>query len=181
MGLLYAFADSLFLEEALTTSPSSVILPPDFLNQLFRFHKLSDAYLVLTYTSIFAVKFSFLFFFRVLVRRMHKMIVYWWIVVAVTTVAWAVCVISIFLPCTYFDERSSQSDSVHQFLILIDVIEWLIGHYAVSCGQKSELPKTIGFAALAIILDMITDILSMFLSFLPLCMTDFMRNSLTSL
>lgn len=100
------FADSLFLDEALVTRPSSAIIPPDFENQLFRFHKISDAYLVLTYTSIFAVKFSFLFFFRVLVRRVHKMVVYWWIVVAVTAVAWIVCVICIFLPCLYFDERS---------------------------------------------------------------------------
>lgn len=106
LGLLYMFADSLFLDEALVTRPSLAIIPPDFENQLFRFHKISDAYLVLTYTSIFAVKFSFLFFFRVLVRRVHKMVVYWWIVVAVTAVAWIVCSISIFLPCLYFDERS---------------------------------------------------------------------------
>lgn len=102
------FADNLFFYEALATGRPSTIIPPDFENQLFRFHKISDAYLVLTYTSIFAVKFSFLFFFRVLVRRVHKMVVYWWIVVAVTAVAWIVCVISIFLSCLYFDERLSK-------------------------------------------------------------------------
>ncbi|MCJ1468504.1 hypothetical protein MMC07_007133 [Pseudocyphellaria aurata] len=80
VGLLYAFAEGLYLDEALITRPSAAVFPPDFMHLLFQFHKLSDAYLVLTYTSIFAVKFSFLFFFRVLVRRMHKMIVYWWTV-----------------------------------------------------------------------------------------------------
>lgn len=94
------------MDEALLTRPASTILPSDLFDQLFRFHKLSDAYLVLTYTSIFAVKFSFLFFFRVLVRRVHKMVVYWWIVIAITTVGWIVCVIGIFLPCLYFDNRS---------------------------------------------------------------------------
>ncbi|MCJ1462858.1 hypothetical protein MMC07_001461 [Pseudocyphellaria aurata] len=57
MGLLYASADGVFLDEALITNPSAVVLPPDYLNQLFRLLKLDDAYIKLTFTSIFAVKF----------------------------------------------------------------------------------------------------------------------------
>ncbi|MCJ1470002.1 hypothetical protein MMC07_008647 [Pseudocyphellaria aurata] len=135
VGLLYAFADNLFLNEALVTRPSAVILPPDYTNQRILFQKQSDACLVLTYTSIFAVKFSFLFFFKLIVRRIHSMIVYWWIVVAVTTIAWVVCVIKIFLPCMDFDETS------------------------MSCNQKSDIPKNTGLSAMVDILDMITDIL----------------------
>ncbi|MCJ1470459.1 hypothetical protein MMC07_009104 [Pseudocyphellaria aurata] len=136
VGLLYAFADNLFLYEALVTRPSAVVLSPDSINQQILLRKQSDACLALTYTSIFAVKFSFLFFFKVLVRRMHRMIVYWWIVVAVTTIAWIVCVmIKIFLPCMDFDK------------------------ILMSCNQKSDIPTNTGLSAMVDILDMITDIL----------------------
>lgn len=176
VGIQYSFVDNLFLEEALITRPSSTMLPPDIFYQLIRFHKLSVAFLVLTNTSIFAVKFSFLFFFRVLVRRVHKMAVYWWIVVAVTILAWILSVMSFFLPCLYFDKRARKFLS--RSSILSYVIRRLI-HYAVSCGVKSDPPKTIAYAALSTILDILTDILSSFMIFfLPVSQT-FDTNQLT--
>ncbi|MCJ1464989.1 hypothetical protein MMC07_003604 [Pseudocyphellaria aurata] len=136
VGLLYACADSLFLNEALITRPSTVVLPPDYLNRLSRSHKLDYAYIILTFTSIFAVKFSFLFFFRILVRRIHKMSVYWWVAVTVTTVAWVFCVLEPFIFCPYFDERLDSCKS-----------------------DKSDASKEIGFAVMVTILDIMTDVL----------------------
>lgn len=122
VGLLYTFVDGLFLEEALLTRPSSTIVPPDLDDQLIRFHLLSSVYLVLTYTTIFSVKFSFLFFFRILVCRIHKMVIYWWIVIAVTSVAWIWCAISIFVPCYHVDSRS------RKFLLHFSTLHSILNH-----------------------------------------------------
>lgn len=164
-GLLFAFVNATYLDEALLTHSDVAEIPQDFLHQLLQFHALSDAYLVLTYTSIFAVKASFLFLFRVLVRRVHKMVVFWWIALATTTVAWMVCVIAQFLPCLYFDVRASK-------LILGALISNVaLKCYAAACGANAQFPKTVGISAMSIILDMITDIMSSFSSFRAACHT----------
>ncbi|MCJ1469806.1 hypothetical protein MMC07_008448 [Pseudocyphellaria aurata] len=136
VGLLYAFADQLFFDEARALG-WTVAVPPDYSEKRNRSQKLSDAFIILTFTSIFAVKFSFLFFFRILIRRMHKMVVYWWTVVAVTTVAWIVCVLENFVLCPYeyYEQKST------------------------ACGQTSSLSTILGLYALVTILDIMTDIL----------------------
>ena len=97
----------MYLVEALITNSATLVLPSDFLNQAFRFQKLNDAYLVLTYNTIFAVKFSFLFFFRMLINRVRQMKIYWWLVAAATGVVWAYGVIGFFITCPYFDDIRS--------------------------------------------------------------------------
>ena len=107
MGLLVDFSKVVYFMEAVITNSLETELPPDFLSILFRYHKTSVTYFVLAHTTIFAVKFSYLFFFHILVRRVRKMMIYWWTVLAILVVAWAVTIsVSIFLPCPYFDIRS---------------------------------------------------------------------------
>ena len=97
---------SMYLVEALITDSQSLDLPADFVAQSLLFQKLSDAFLVMTYNVIFAVKFSFLFFFRGLIRRVKTMGVYWWIVAGLTAAVWAFGAIGVFASCPYFDLRS---------------------------------------------------------------------------
>lgn len=107
MALLVDLSKPLYLDEALSTSFPETELPPNYIKLLMRFHKVADVYLALTCTAIFSVKFSFLFFFRILVQRVQKMNVYWWTVTGVMVVAWVVTmIVAIFLPCPYFDLRS---------------------------------------------------------------------------
>jgi hypothetical protein len=104
MALLFPFTPSMYLVEALVTDSANLDIPSDFLYQSFQFQKLSDAYLVLTYNTIFAVKFSFLFFFRILTSRVRQMRIYWWVVAATTGVVWVYGVVAIFIICPYFDD-----------------------------------------------------------------------------
>lgn len=108
MGLLVEFSDDLYLDEALKTNHLPMILPSNYLTRMFRFQKTQDAYFVLLYTTISCVKLSFLFFFRILVQRVRKMIIYWWTVLFIMIVAYIPCiVVGIFLPCPHFDTASS--------------------------------------------------------------------------
>lgn len=60
--------------------------------------KISDAYFALTFTTLFFVKLSFLLFFRILIRRVHKMTIYWWTVLAITMIAWPVSIVAAAAP-----------------------------------------------------------------------------------
>lgn len=75
---------------------------------LFKYLKLSDTYYVMTWTTIFAVKFSFLFFFRVLIRRVHAVTLYWQIVSVVTVLVWVYCIAGAFIICPYFDAKACE-------------------------------------------------------------------------
>lgn len=104
MALLFLLTPSIYLVEALITNHASLDIPSDFLQQSFQFQKLSDAYLVLTYNTVFAVKFSFIFFFRILTSRVRQLRIYWWVVAATTGVVWAYGLVGVFITCPYFDD-----------------------------------------------------------------------------
>lgn len=159
-GLLYIFVDSAYLEEALIVQPEVVEIPQNPFHQLLSFHAFSTAFTILTYASIFAVKFGFLFLFRVLVRRVRKLVFFWWMAIAITTVVWIVCTVGQVLPCLYFDMRAS----MFTLGSLISNVA-LRCYPATSCGQISQLRKVTGISAMAISLDIITDIISEFLFF----------------
>lgn len=110
MGLLVEFSETLYLNEALITESLTTQKPSNYLQLLTQFHKLNAAYLVLIYTSIFFVKFSFLIFFRIFVVRCGKMMIYWWTVLAIMIIAWPVSFIAgAILPCPYFDLQQSMT------------------------------------------------------------------------
>lgn len=106
VGLLFAFISSMYMLEALITDDPNAIVPIDILDQVQWFRKLSTAFLVLTFTTIFAVKFSFLFLFKALIRNVRKIKLYWWTVVLTTTAVWAFGVVENFLPCPTFGPKS---------------------------------------------------------------------------
>lgn len=105
-GLMYEVIPSMYLVEAILTNDPDTSLPSNVFAQSLLFIKLADGFLVLTYNTIFAVKFSFLFFFRILIRRVHTMLVYWWVVAVLTAVIWAYGVIGLFAQCPHLDIRA---------------------------------------------------------------------------
>lgn len=115
LTLLVIFAPSMYLIEAFITSAPTIELPPDPLQQqaleqkLFNYLKLSDVYYIMSWTTIFAVKFSFLFFFRVLIWRVRGITLYWRIVGGVSVLAWGYCISGAFIICPYFDIRACKS------------------------------------------------------------------------
>lgn len=69
--------------------------------------KLQYAAAFLLWTSIFSVKFSFLFFFRQLIRRIRAMIICWWVVFWVLIPAWIVCACAHFASCPVIEFDAS--------------------------------------------------------------------------
>lgn len=118
MTLLLVFTSSLYQLEAFVTG-SSAITNPDELAKIelqmeqpfIKYLKLSDTYYVMTWTTIFAVKFSFLFFFRVLIRRVRAITLYWQIVSVITVLVWVYCIAGAFIICPYFDIRACKFDT----------------------------------------------------------------------
>ena len=78
--------------------------PPDFEQQLVVDEKLQDAATVLLGVTVFSVKFSFLFFFRGLLRRVQNLQTWWWCVLAVLIPTAGVCICSDFISCPVFGE-----------------------------------------------------------------------------
>ena len=79
--------------------------PANLLTQLIYSEKIQDAATVLLTATLFSVKFSFLFFFRHLLRHQKKLTLYWWFVCFITVPSAAVCMFSDLIACPYFDER----------------------------------------------------------------------------
>lgn len=100
--LLFFFLSKIFLAEAVTVYQTAEI-PLDEVNQLLQFHVFNVTFLVLTWTTIFAVKFSYLFFFKSLICGLEKLTIYWWTVTFITGVVWGFGVVDVFLPCPYFE------------------------------------------------------------------------------
>lgn len=154
MVLLYIILEPLYTAEVLIIDPASAEMAPNFLSEMLHLHRVSDAFIILCYTAIYAVKFSFLFFFRTLVRRIPKMLSFWRVVVAITGFAWVISSLSAWLPCPYYDIRSRE---LLKFLSL----KLRLMHRIVSCAEKPGVSKVIGLVAFVVVLDIITDILSL--------------------
>ena len=75
---------------------------PVLASELLYYHKLEEAASVLLWISIFAVKFSFLFFFRNLIQRVRPLKIWWHVVVGITVVAACTCVPLGFMVCPDF-------------------------------------------------------------------------------
>lgn len=108
-GLVYAFCQSIFVTQAVKGDPS-IIIPPDEYDNLAHTFAILDSFLCVMWTSIFAVKLTFLALFRLLIRRVSEIITrYYWIVVATTIVTWMFLVVEPFILCPYFKPEQQQS------------------------------------------------------------------------
>ena len=102
-GLLYGYCDYYFLSGALQKDPSLFLqLEPDQTKKMFQATTTYvHAYLAFIWTTIFAVKFSFLAFFFKLIERVTKIHTYYWIVVAITGISWPFLIVAPFISCHY--------------------------------------------------------------------------------
>ncbi|MCJ1466210.1 hypothetical protein MMC07_004829 [Pseudocyphellaria aurata] len=135
MGLLFAFIPSMYMIEALITNDPNAVITTDIFDRITSFRKLSTAFLVLSFTAIFAVKFSFLFLFKALIRNVRKIKIYWWTVLLTTAAVWVFGVVEFFLPCPSF------------------------GTDSLTCAQDDEYPKALGWSAAIIVQDLGTDLM----------------------
>ena len=64
--------------------------------------KLNEAASVLVWTSIFAVKFSFVFLFKRLIRRVRTIGMWWWIVFITLIPTACISIVMVFISCSAF-------------------------------------------------------------------------------
>ena len=109
-GLVHAFCRTIFVVEAVKMDPT-IVVPLDQLQHLAQTYAILDSFLCVMWTTTFAVKFSFLALFRLLIRRVSKSITtYYWIVVAITIVTWIFLVGEPFILCPYFQPEQQQRE-----------------------------------------------------------------------
>lgn len=66
------------------------------------YFKWYNASMVLTWTAIYSVKFSFMFFFRKLVSRVRSLEIYWWAILSILIPSAAFSAFFSFWICTDF-------------------------------------------------------------------------------
>lgn len=85
---------------------------------IITYQRFYHTYAALSKTSIFAVKFAYLAFFRRLVERIRPLILYWRVVLGITVISFPVCIITIYVPCTKRGlEAGKSSIPVHELFI----------------------------------------------------------------
>ncbi len=92
-------------------------LPPDLTHQLDLDVKYQDAGVFLLNAAIYFVKFSFLFFFRLILGNSGKLKTWWWCVFIFTIPCAVVCMCTNFMECPAFGEEiMSKSSDLTSFL-----------------------------------------------------------------
>jgi hypothetical protein len=106
--LVFKFIRLLYTHEALKLDPTVVVSVKDILS-LMDSLAFINSFLVLIWTAIFFVKFSFLALFRLLLKHVSKKItIYFWVVVGYCIVTWLLLVSEAFIVCPYFGEETSK-------------------------------------------------------------------------
>ena len=134
LGLWFAMLDNLYKTEALIYDPlGSLVLFNNIVQIAIDVQTYTSVYIAISITGIFAIKFSFLFFFRSLISRLRPMVIYWRIAVAYTALAWAISVAISFVACPYFDSR------------------------AVQCAQDDMLARALDVSIVLLVFDVTSD------------------------
>lgn len=150
LGLLFAYLSSLFELELLLVDPQTAH-SIDINRILLWLRRVSTAFLVLTFTTIFAVKFSFLFLFKAHTRNARKMKIYGWTVVVIITAVWAFGVVEFFLPCPRLN------DSGFGAVLQPSLSCYITDTYQVTCLLHSKR----NWSAAIVVQDVLTDLMSL--------------------
>lgn len=158
-ALAYKTCNSVFLTSAVERDPRLILrLSPDAIGDLLKGTvQYLDAFIVLCWTAVFSVKFSFLAFFRHLIRRVENIHKYYWTVVGITVVSWAFLTSEVFILCPYTGTKSGK------IFYALDGGESLILEPAI-CFDRSRNLLYKATTGLVTGLDVLTDIMSGFFS-----------------
>lgn len=102
-GLLHRFLPVMYLDEGLNFSPLTTPFGPQEIDDLIWYQKMVYSFVVLSWVTIFAVKLSFLVFFRSLIRRLIWMNTYWKVVIVISLLACGFNICQDFIACPHFD------------------------------------------------------------------------------
>lgn len=101
-GIAWHEINSMYMIEAMITHKPDAEMPKDVIARALEFHKMVETALTLAWTCVFAIKFSFLFFFRSLTDKVCTFNTYWWSVSVLTVIIWIGGILGFWLPCPWF-------------------------------------------------------------------------------
>ena len=136
--MLYLDVPYLYLQEDVEAGLRAA--PADLVPQLIHDEKLQNAATTLLGTTIMSVKFSFLFFFRHLIQRQKRLLIWWWCNFAFLIPTAAIVIFSDFIACPYSDARifgqSSLSTTNFRQQSLTKFVFSQVCHSCGSCQAK---------------------------------------------
>ena len=97
--LTYTNIGNLYFGEELGLNTGLLSIPMDIVTDINNYEKLYYTYPALAWTTIFFVKFAYLYFFRQLVDRVKPLIIYWRVVVVTAAISYPICIVSIYIAC----------------------------------------------------------------------------------
>lgn len=104
--------EDIYFDMSLILGPSELLLQiatsPDFEKHILKYQQLSFSAEVLCWVTIFAVKMSFLLFFRQLLDRIWFLQRFWRVTVGIVGISAIYCVCGIFISCPHFGVSSSE-------------------------------------------------------------------------
>ncbi len=138
----------------LTALPKEFSAP--FIARVSRFRRWQAPLTISSWTAIFCVKFSFLGFFRQLIRRLPSMVLYWKCVLFFTGIAYLYCATEPFISCMRPPARAGKF--VHHG-VYNSGPNWC---HLAECGYGSARLLMVRLQGLSMFLDIFTDVLRLF-------------------
>ena len=158
--LLYISLDAVYWITGVTTDPSDpavlrFITAPNFAEELSHHQRIVFAYLTLTITTIFAMKLTFIIFFRPMVDKLPYMIMYWKGLLIFTLVSYIFTMLSNYIECPHFGFSACGCSCLW-------TVSWkyMLIRCTVSCTVGVGFQRTLGISAAVTGLDILTDLMS---------------------
>lgn len=108
-AVLLKTLDNLYLTEAINDHPSEVSITLDEIAGLLAVSKWSKIFVVMAWTSIFAIKGAFLCFFHVLIRQLSRRLnLLYWFTVFLCAAGWLTLSFIDWAICPYVGEKTSR-------------------------------------------------------------------------
>lgn len=134
--------------------------PADLTHQSDFDVKFQDVSSVLLNGCIYSVKFSFLFFFRLLLQRTGKLQIWWWCTVIFTAPCAVICMCTEFMVCPAFGDRIMSA-----WFLLAEILFSSTDHRLLpteTCVSETALKRQIAALYVVVVLDILTDVLRKF-------------------
>lgn len=103
VGIVYKHCEYAFLVQALLSNPFLISeISADQTKELLTTpYSIAHAFFALSWTTIFAVKFSFLIFFKRLINRVSGIQAYYWIVIIISLLSWLFSLVEPLILCSH--------------------------------------------------------------------------------
>ena len=152
----YAKVGDLYWSEELNYNPERIYYllaeHVDVGARINSYERLYFSYPAVLWTTIFAVKFAYLAFFRRLIDRITPLIKYWRVVLGIAILSFPICIISIYVACVKWGLAAGK-------LVDIRLLSTRLIFESASCLQPVYFHRSLGLAISDIVLDIGTDLL----------------------